>query len=186
MAYETATLIGLCDSRTAPGASQPAARPVIFKPAIAPSSSPRTMPRSNPGRNGPYRQGRHPSGGSREQGPERTLFLGWNRRGPIITFELSRYVAPGSLLTIAADTPELEDEVAALKVATATVGRLPRHRHQQPRARCAGHPRPTTTCSFSATATIWRRNRPTRARCDPAAAAQDRRDAGRTSASSAR
>ena len=36
---------------------------------------------------------------ARKQGPERTLLLGWNRRGPIITFELSRYVAPGSLLT---------------------------------------------------------------------------------------
>ena len=30
---------------------------------------------------------------------------------------MSRYVAPGSLLTIAADTPELEDDIAALKVA---------------------------------------------------------------------
>ncbi|MDQ0320788.1 voltage-gated potassium channel Kch [Pararhizobium capsulatum DSM 1112] len=53
----------------------------------------------------------------RVSGPERTLILGWNRRGPIITFELSRYVAPGSLLTIAADTPELEADIAALKVA---------------------------------------------------------------------
>ena len=26
--------------------------------------------------------------------PERTLILGWNRRGPIIARELSRYVAP--------------------------------------------------------------------------------------------
>lgn len=53
----------------------------------------------------------------RAQGPERTLILGWNRRGPIITFELSRYVAPGSLLTIAADTPEIEADIAALRVA---------------------------------------------------------------------
>ena len=29
--------------------------------------------------------------------PERTLMLGWNRRGPMIALELSRYVAPGSL-----------------------------------------------------------------------------------------
>ncbi|KQV34598.1 MULTISPECIES: hypothetical protein [unclassified Rhizobium] len=53
----------------------------------------------------------------RIQKPERTLILGWNRRGPIITFELSRYVAPGSLLTIAADTPEIEADIAALRVA---------------------------------------------------------------------
>ncbi|TPM37262.1 hypothetical protein [Mesorhizobium sp. B2-3-4] len=48
--------------------------------------------------------------------PERTLILGWNRRGPIITHELSRYVAPGSVLTIAADTPDLEQDVAELVV----------------------------------------------------------------------
>ena len=47
---------------------------------------------------------------------ERTLLLGWNRRGPMIAFELSRYVAPGSVLTIAADTPELQDEVGALMI----------------------------------------------------------------------
>jgi voltage-gated potassium channel Kch len=45
---------------------------------------------------------------------ERTLMLGWNRRGPMIAFELSRYVAPGSVLTIAGDTPELQEEVGAL------------------------------------------------------------------------
>lgn len=47
-------------------------------------------------------------------GPERTLILGWNRRGPIIATELCRYVAPGSHLTIAADTPELEADIAGL------------------------------------------------------------------------
>jgi len=53
----------------------------------------------------------------REQGPERTLILGWNRRGPIIATELGRYVAAGSVLTIAADTPELEEDVATLDLA---------------------------------------------------------------------
>ena len=43
--------------------------------------------------------------------------LGWNRRGPMIALELSRYVAPGSLLTIAADTPELEAEHDGLVLA---------------------------------------------------------------------
>jgi len=52
-----------------------------------------------------------------DKGPERTLMLGWNRRGPMIAFELSRYVAPGSVLTIAADTPELQAEVGALMIA---------------------------------------------------------------------
>jgi hypothetical protein len=43
--------------------------------------------------------------------------LGWNRRGPMIALELSRYVAPGSLLTIAADTPELEADHEGLVLA---------------------------------------------------------------------
>lgn len=48
--------------------------------------------------------------------PERTLILGWNRRAPIIASELSRYVGPGSLLTIAADVPEIEQAVADIVV----------------------------------------------------------------------
>jgi voltage-gated potassium channel Kch len=48
---------------------------------------------------------------------ERTLVLGWNRRGPMIALELSRYVASGSLLTIAADTPELEQDYRGLVLA---------------------------------------------------------------------
>ena len=51
------------------------------------------------------------------EGPERTLVLGWNRRGPMIALELSQYVEPGSLLTVAADTPELEAELRALRLA---------------------------------------------------------------------
>jgi len=50
------------------------------------------------------------------QGKERTLILGWNRRGPIIASEMSRYVTEGSVLTIAADTPELADDVGALEL----------------------------------------------------------------------
>jgi voltage-gated potassium channel Kch len=53
--------------------------------------------------------------------PERTLLLGWNRRGPIIADELSRYVAPGSLLTIAADTPEIEEDVAGISLSRANL-----------------------------------------------------------------
>jgi len=53
--------------------------------------------------------------------PERTLMFGWNRRGPMIALELSRYVAPGSLLTIAADTPELEADYEGLVLAGDTL-----------------------------------------------------------------
>jgi voltage-gated potassium channel Kch len=51
-----------------------------------------------------------------EPAAERTLMLGWNHRGPAIAFELSRTVAPGSLLTIAADAPQLQADVGALMI----------------------------------------------------------------------
>src|SRR5262249_55902349 len=50
----------------------------------------------------------------RQRDPERLLILGWNHRGKVIVSELSRFVAPGSRLTIAADTPDFEDDVRAL------------------------------------------------------------------------
>jgi voltage-gated potassium channel Kch len=59
--------------------------------------------------------------GKRTKSAERTLILGWNRRGGIIATELARYVAPGSQLTIAADTPEFEDEIARLSPDPATI-----------------------------------------------------------------
>ena len=45
---------------------------------------------------------------------ERVLIMGWNRRGPMIAFELSRYVRPGSVLTVAGDTPGFEDEILSM------------------------------------------------------------------------
>ncbi len=51
-----------------------------------------------------------------EQPAGRTLLLGWNRRARAIAFELSRHVAPGSVLTIAADAPGLQAEMAALMI----------------------------------------------------------------------
>jgi ion channel POLLUX/CASTOR len=53
--------------------------------------------------------------------PERTLMLGWNRRAPIIARELSRYVERGSVLTIAADVPDLDKAVAALELGSANL-----------------------------------------------------------------
>lgn len=53
-----------------------------------------------------------------ERSAEHILILGWNRRAPVIAFELSRYVAPGSVLTVAAapDVPDIEDAFAALQL----------------------------------------------------------------------
>jgi hypothetical protein len=49
-----------------------------------------------------------------KRGPERTLILGWNRRGPMIAFELSRYVKAGSLLTVAGEGDGFLEEVASM------------------------------------------------------------------------
>jgi voltage-gated potassium channel Kch len=45
---------------------------------------------------------------------ERTLIIGWNRRGPLIAYELSKYVRPGSVLVVAGDTPGFAEEIASM------------------------------------------------------------------------
>jgi voltage-gated potassium channel Kch len=47
--------------------------------------------------------------------PERTLLLGWSSRAPIIVRELDNYVAAGSLVTIVADSPNIAEDIEALK-----------------------------------------------------------------------
>lgn len=44
--------------------------------------------------------------------PESTLFLGWNRRAPLIINELDNYVWPGSKVTVVADNPNAEKELS--------------------------------------------------------------------------
>jgi voltage-gated potassium channel Kch len=48
----------------------------------------------------------------REQRPERTLILGWNRQAPTIIIELDNYVAPGSQVMVVADYPNGKTEIA--------------------------------------------------------------------------
>lgn len=48
--------------------------------------------------------------------PERTLLLGWNRRAPLIASELSRFVAPGSVLTVVADTDDLAGRARGIRL----------------------------------------------------------------------
>ncbi|CAN5165871.1 lipoprotein [soil metagenome] len=45
---------------------------------------------------------------------ERVLIIGWNRRGPMIAYELSKYVKPGSVLTVAGDIPDFENEILSM------------------------------------------------------------------------
>ncbi len=52
---------------------------------------------------------------------ERVLILGWNRRGPMIAHELSRYVKPGSVLTVAGDIPGFEQEILSMPMEAANM-----------------------------------------------------------------
>jgi ion channel POLLUX/CASTOR len=53
--------------------------------------------------------------GSAKAEPEKTLLLGWNSRAPIIVRELDRYVAPGSTLTVLADTPDFDEAIDGIR-----------------------------------------------------------------------
>ncbi len=115
MAYESSTLIGLCDAQGQvmlnPDMNTPIAegmRAIIVAEddSAIKVTSDKIAIASEAIRSAP----------PRVQAPERILMLGWNRRAPIIAYELSRYVAPGSVLTIAADTPTLEADVSNLVV----------------------------------------------------------------------
>ena len=116
MAYETSTLIGLCDAagrvQLNPGMETIIA-PGMLAIIIAEDDTAIRISTANIAVD--IEAIRLPR--LRLKPPERTLILGWNRRGPIIAYELSRFVSPGSVLTIAADTPTLEAEIAALNVA---------------------------------------------------------------------
>jgi voltage-gated potassium channel Kch len=114
--YETSTLIGLCGADGQVSLNPPMDRMIeegMKAIVIAEDDSeievkPLAPPSDQAGSAAPT---------AAAASPERTLMLGWNRRGPMIALELSRYVAPGSLLTIAADTPQLEADYEGLVLA---------------------------------------------------------------------
>lgn len=116
MAYDQCTLIGLCDRKGRVYLNPPSQlviRKGIRAIIIAEDDAAIRVGTSKPAIDARAIKNPNPTA----KKAERTLILGWNRRGPMITYELSRYVAPGSVLTIAADTPGLEQEVARLPVA---------------------------------------------------------------------
>ncbi|PWE54386.1 hypothetical protein DEM27_19935 [Metarhizobium album] len=114
MTYEKCTLIGLCDAEGAVHLNPPPSRIIVAGEKAIIIAEDDAAIKSASMELRIEKQAVLPAV-KHTPGPERTLLLGWNRRGPIIATELSRYVAPGSLLTIAADTPELEADMAALK-----------------------------------------------------------------------
>ena len=113
MSYDTSTLIGVCDTEGVVHLNPPTNRPIAAgERAILIAEDDATIKL----RSGDFTVDREivrPPVHHRPT-PERTLLLGWNRRGPIIAQELSRYVAPGSELMIAANREDLESVVAGL------------------------------------------------------------------------
>ena len=108
LAYDHCVLIGMCDAQGAVQVHPPMDR--VFKPddlavLIAEDDSAiaaRTAP-SEPDTIHITTPAEHP------HVPENGLILGWNRRGPMIVREMSRLVAPGSSLTIAAESEWLPE-----------------------------------------------------------------------------
>jgi voltage-gated potassium channel Kch len=118
--YDICTLIGLCDANGKVTLNPPMDRAIgpDEKLLLIAEDDVRIERRAPP--EGVAETGRAPTMPA-DRPPERTLLIGWNRRAPMIARELSRYVRPGSQLTIAADTPEIEQEVARLALPTANL-----------------------------------------------------------------
>ncbi len=125
LAYDNSTLIGLCDTDGAIHLNPNPNRVIVPGERAVIISEDDASIKTWTGDMGIDKNAIRPII-KRGKTAERTLILGWNRRGPIIATELARYVAPGSQLTIAADTPEFENEVAALKLDPALLTVQPR------------------------------------------------------------
>ena len=116
MAFETSSLIGICDASDRVHINPEMNRVIASgERAILIAEDDKSI-QQTPLSNSIVKSAiRKPAAVIRKS--ERTLVLGWNRRGPMIAYELSRYVAKGSILTIAADTPQLADDIKVLKIA---------------------------------------------------------------------
>jgi voltage-gated potassium channel Kch len=114
--YDVCSLIGLCDAQGRVSLNPPMDTVIApgMKAILIAEDDDQIETRPLPAGDAPVAA---PMPERCDPAPERTLLLGWNRRAPMIALELSRYVGPGSALTVAADTPEVEQEIAALNLA---------------------------------------------------------------------
>ena len=111
--FDRGTLIGFCDDKSvymSPGMDRvmkPSERVVVI---AEDTSSIRARPKDR----GPVDASALSAQKAVKEGAERILMLGWNRSGPSIAYELSRFVLPGSSLHIVADSAPLEAEATRL------------------------------------------------------------------------
>ena len=115
IAYDTSSLIGVCSADGVVSLNPPNSLPITSQMAMVLIAEDDSTIRID-GKEKNVAVLSNGKGTATLPKPERTLILGWNRRAPIIASELARYVGPGSLLTIAADVPEIEQAVADIVV----------------------------------------------------------------------
>ena len=117
-AYAESAILGLCDEEGRVKLNPPA-KPLIGETdQIIIVAEDDTAIRVSPAPEGAVNEDAILKPKAQRRKAERVLILGWNRRGAMIARELSRFVRPGSLLTIAADTPDLAEEVGALELSS--------------------------------------------------------------------
>ena len=113
-AYDQSAVLGICDAEGRVKLNPPASTLITEGDQIIIVAEDDTAIRISPPPEGAVNEEAILKPRAQRRKAERILILGWNRRGAMIARELSRFVKPGSLLTVAADTPDLCDEVAAL------------------------------------------------------------------------
>jgi len=114
MAYETCTLIGLADAERRVTLNPPADTPITPGALAVLIAEDDSAIRLNGAAE--IEDGRIRPAPPHRPVPESVLILGWNHRAPMIVRELASYLAPGSLVVLAADGPGVAEAQTAFKV----------------------------------------------------------------------
>ena len=112
--FDKGMLIGLCDDARAVRLNPPMDTVIAAGDRVVVIADDQAAIRVRPNKRGPVDLAAIRAHTAAPPGPKRILMLGWNRRGPSIAYELSRFVVPGSVLTVVADAPQFESEAAKI------------------------------------------------------------------------
>jgi len=112
--FDKGVLIGLCDDKRAVRLNPPMDTVIAPDDRVVVVADDQSAIRARPNKRGPVDLAAIRAHTAVAPGPKRILMLGWNRRGPSIAYELSRFVVPGSVLTVVADAPQFESEAAKI------------------------------------------------------------------------
>lgn len=112
-AFDSGSLIGLCND-TSVRINPPMDTVIQAQDQVVVIAEDKSAIRVKPNKRGPVDIAAICDQRTRSASPERILMLGWNRKGPAIVHALSRFVQPGSKLTIVADCPQFLAEAGRL------------------------------------------------------------------------